>query len=326
MARRSWDGVPAQLPALVAAGRALALAGGLAVLGVAGVAAQATPEGGIVASPAAGPCEAPEGTAEMAGMAASPMASPVGEEEGAEPIGTPVADDLADEVVAAAENFVNCWNEGNVEAVVALGTPNFTRVQHGVEAAEEAVAQLEAEGSLPPITILSTGDVSSYDDGRLSLDVEYLLGDHQYTSARLFMVEADGQLLLDEQDLQLPQPDVEASNVVGAGLADDESALALVGADEATGALSATLLPAVMLNVTNDGTEPRIVSVVRLADDMAGTPAAGPMPTDGEFVARVSVPAGDQIVVALLNLEPGSFAVGEVGGESVPLTITEPAA
>ena len=328
MSKRWGEGLPGSREALRAA-RALALAGGLAVLGVSGAAAQATPVGGgIAASPAAGPCEAPEGMAGMemaATPAASPDATPVTEEDGAVPVGTPVEDEgLIDDAVAAAENFVNCWNEGDVDAVLALGTANFVQTQYGIESPEEAAEALGAEGALPPITIIETGDVQTYEDGRASLDLDYLLGDHQYTAARWYMVEADGQLLIDEQELTLPQPDVDTITNIGLTFAEDEGALAYdQGADEAGGRTLA-LLPGIVLTVNNAaGTESRFVSVVRLDEAPAGTPEPGPLP-EGEFVAAFAVPAGDNADVALVNLEPGSYAVGEMGGDSVPLTITEP--
>jgi hypothetical protein len=330
MSRRLGERAPARgatLGAAIRSARALVLAGGLALLGVAGAAAQATPEGGVMASPAAGPCEAPEGMAGMeATPAASPMATPEGGDEGALPVGTPADDQaLIDEAVAAAENLANCWNAGDLEAVVGLVTPNLLQTKFGVADAEEAAAALGGM-DLPAYSILSVGDAQTYDDGRASLDLDYLLGDHQYTAARWYMVEADGQLLIDAEELRFPQPDVEASSVIGVAFADDESPAAFVQEADEAGARSVPFLPAIILNVDNSaGTEQRILSVVRLAEGTEGTPAAGAFPEDAEeFVAQVSVPAGDQVDVALVDLEVGSFAIGEVGGESVPLTITEP--
>jgi len=299
------------------------LAGVFALIGVGGVGAQATPvaDSGIAADPAAGPCEAPEG---MPQIAASPAASPVADD--AAPVATPVDDEaLIDDAVAAAENLANCWNAGDLEAVLGLVTPNLLQTKFGVADAEEAADVLGGMESLPPYTILEVGEVQTYDDGRASLDFDYLLGEYQYTAARWYMVEADGALLIDEEELLPPQPDVEESTVVGVAFADDESPVAFVqGADEETGGREVALLPALILNVDNTaGTERRFLSVVQVVDEEA-TPAAGELP-EGEFVAQISLAAGDQADVALVNLQPGNYAVGEPGGESVPLTITEPA-
>jgi len=315
-----------------AAARAFALAGALALVGAAGAAAQATPEAGLTADPTTGPCETPTGMApaEMASPAASPMATPA---EGAataaeEPEPTPVDDQATiDAAVAAAENFIHCWNEGNAEAVVALGTLNYLQTQYGIDSVDEAVEALGAEGALPPITLLETGEVNTYDDGRASLDLVYLLGDHQYTAARWYMVEADGELFIDEQTLRLPQPDVEASTVLGVTFADDATAVSFDQGTNDAGNREVAQLPAVILSMTNLGTQPRMLSVVQLedaAEESAATPVTGELPT-GEFVALVTVPVGAQEDVALVNLDQGIYAVGEMGGPFVLLSITEPA-
>jgi hypothetical protein len=317
MSRRSGNGPVGAIGRSVAAG---ALAGMVALVGVAGVGAQATPVAtGIEASPAAGPCEAPEGTPQIA---ASPVASPVAAD--AAPAATPVDDEaLIDDAVAAAENLANCWNAGDLDAVLGLVTPNLLQTKFGVADAEEAADVLGGMEELPPYTILEVGDVQAYDDGRASLDLDYLLGDHQYTAARWYMVEADGQLLIDEEELLLPQPDVEASSVIGVLFADDESPVAFgEGADEETGGREVALLPAIVLNADNTaGTERRFLSVVQVLDESA-TPTAGELP-EGEFVAQIGLAPGDQADVALVNLQPGTYAIGEPGGESIPLTITE---
>lgn len=318
MSRRVGDGMVGAVGRSVGAA---ALTGVMALAGVAGAGAQATPVGGIAATPASGECEAPEGTPDMAAMA-SPMASPAAGE--AAPAATPVGDEATIEAAtAAAENLANCWNAGDLDAVLGLVTPNLLQTKFGVADAEEAAEVLGGMETLPAYAIIDTGDVQTYEDGRASLDFEYLLGEHQYTAARWYMVEANGRLLIDEEELLLPQPDVEASSVIGVAFADDESPVAYgQGADEETGGRAVPLLPAIILNADNSaGTERRFLSVVRVPEDEAGTPVTE-LP-EGDFVAQISLAAGDQADVALVNLEPGEYAIGEPGGPSVPLTITE---
>lgn len=322
MSRSSENGFPvdgATITALARAARALTLAAGLALIGVVGAGAQATPSAGLMASPAAGPCQAPNGSA--AAPAASPMASPVSPAEATAPAGTPVSDQtLIDEAVAAATNVANCWNAGEVDAIVGLVTPHLLQTRFGAADADQG-RQLLGSMQLPPIAVISTGDVQTYDDGRASLDFVYMLGDHQYTNARWYMVDTGNGLLIDEEQLLTPNPDVEASTVLGVSFAADDSAAAFdQGADETTGGREVTVLPAIILHGTNNGTKTRFLSVVHEADGAAGTPAAGAMP-HGEFVAQFAIAPGDQADVALVNLEPGTYAVGEEGGDSVPLTI-----
>ncbi len=315
--------------------RAVALAGTLALVGAGGAGAQATPEAGIVASPTTGSCEAPDQMASTDAGMASPMASPVASEDAAAapeaPMPTPVEDEATVEsAVAAAENFIYCWNAEDADAVVALGTANYLRTQYGIESLEQAAGALSQEGALPPITLLETGDVNVYNDGRASLDLVYLLGNHQYTAARWFMTEVDGELLIDEQTLRLPQPDVEASSVIGVTFADDGTPIAFGQGVNEAGNRETPLRPAIILPVTNDGAEPRSLSVVQVAGsaaDAAATPVAGSMP-EGDFVAAFGIAPGGQSDVALLDLEVGTYAVGEMGGAdgAVLLQVTEPEA
>ncbi|MDQ3779506.1 MAG: hypothetical protein M3354_03015 [Chloroflexota bacterium] len=323
MSLRSVDmngDAPGVRGAAMRSARALIVAGGLVALSIAGASAQATPESGSMATPADGPCEAPAGMTDMA----SPMASPEADDAEA-PVGTPVEDQaVIDQAVAAAENLANCWNAGDLEAVLGLVTPNLLQTKFGVASADEAATALSSM-ELPLYAIVSTGDVQTYDDGRASLDLDYMLGDHQFSSARWYMVDAGGQLLIDEEEFRLPQPDVEASSVIGLAFESDDSAIVHGVPDAETGGREVPAIEGIILNLANAGTENRILTVVRLGDDETASPVAGPLPM-GDFVAMVHVPGGGQTDVALLNLEPGNYAVGEMGGDSVPLTITEAAA
>ena len=323
MSLRSVDlngDAPGVRGAAMRSARALIVAGGLVALSIAGASAQATPESGSMATPADGPCDVPAGMADMA----SPMASPEADDAEA-PVGTPVDDPaVIDQAVAAAENLANCWNAGDLEAVLGLVTPNLLQTKFGVASADEAATALSSM-ELPLYAIVSTGDVQTYDDGRASLDLDYMLGDHQFSSARWYMVDAGGQLLIDEEEFRLPQPDVEASSVIGLAFESDDSAIVHGVPDAETGGREVPAIEGIILNVANAGTENRILTVVRLGDDETASPVAGPLPM-GDFVAMVHVSGGGQTDVALLNLEPGNYAVGEMGGDSVPLTITEVAA
>jgi len=160
----------------------LALGGVLALAGVAGVFAQGTPEtgAGMMASPASGDCIAPD--ADTTGLA-SPAA------DAADAMATPGDTALLDEAVAAATNLAICWNAGDLTGVLASVTPNLLQTKFNVAdaaEAEEALAGME----LPPYSILEVGEVNTYDDGRASLDIIYLLGDYQYVDARWYMVRA----------------------------------------------------------------------------------------------------------------------------------------
>ena len=326
MSRRSGDGPPARRMGAGWAGvlaLSLLLAVVLAFGRVSGVGAQATPEAGTMASPAAGPCEAPDGTV---GMAASPMASPVAEAtpvaDAAAPVGTPVDDQaLADEVMSAVENFINCWNAGDLGAAFALATPNLLQAQLGVADAAQAEASL-ADVELPLFTILEAGDVQSHDDGRVSSHVVYMLGEHQYSDSRWYFVRAGDHLLLDEVQQLRPQPEGDTA-VVSFSVADDATPVAFDQFSEIP------TTDVVILYGVNNGAERHIFTVVRLPEGMTGTPEPGAMPpTDAEFVGRISLGPGEQQELALVNLPPGTYVLFDIAveGSAATLTVTEPAA
>ncbi len=311
----------------------VALVGVLALVGSrAGVAgAQLTPPAGSpVASPAAGPCEAPEGTpAATEGMAAEQVeGTPLA---GAVPEGTPVENAMADEAIAAAENFVNCWNAGEFEAALALVTPTFVEQRLNVDSPDEALELLEEEDQ-PQFTILARGNVLSYDDGRTSVDIIYLFGEHQYVEARWFMVTADEQLLIDQEAMLPPRPEGETSAVISFSIAED--AEAGTTADENPVAFDQTseltVADIVTLHGVNNGEERHIFTLVQFGDDPTmGTPAADEFdPTQGEFVGQLSLAGGEQGDMVLLSLQPGVYVLYDpaVEGSVAPLTIVEPAA
>ena len=338
MSRRSGDGMPvgrAGVPPVILAALALVLTGALAFVGVAPTGAQGTPEASPMASPAAGPCEAPEdGTT---AIVATPMASPVADEgtpeaEATEPIGTPVEDDVAEDAVAAVENFANCWNAGDLDAVLALVTPNLIQTKFGAASADEARTALQDLGELPQYTVLSTGDVQSYDDGRVSVDVEYMLGQYQYVDARWFLVEAGDQLLIDEEELLPPMPEGDTT-AVGVLVSEDdpttadvdETGLALTGGD------AQPPFPVVIFQALSTTPALHVLTIFRLAEGTEATPVTG-TPAGGEFVGQIATTPGDPatrsaVDIALLNLEPGAYAVVDLaGGFSVVFTVSEPAA
>jgi len=306
--------------ALALKAMALAFAGSLAIGGFAsGVSAQATPAG--MASPASGECVASDATAPAAdtAMEGTPEAAPAG---------TPVTDQaVTDAAVAAAENFANCWNAGDLESVLTLVTPNLLASKFLAASPEDAAAALEGMGELPAYSIVSAENVQTYDDGRASLDIVYMLGDYQLVNARWYMVMVDDALLIDAEELMLPQPEGDAEVVSFTFAADGGDVAFDQGVDEETGVRAATLLPAVILHATNADAAPRMAMVVRVPEAMAGTPvAADNLPADAEFVAAVTVGAGDQVDIALVGLSAGDYALYEAGGAVAPFNLAEPEA
>lgn len=288
--------------------RGLALAGMLGAATVGGVVAQdATPDAMAVAC-------TPAAATEMIAAEASP-ASDAAAETGA---ATPASEEVAGRAQAAGENFVACWNSGDLGATLGLVTPNLLQTSFGVAdamAAEAALPQLD----LGPITLLEVGEASTYDDGRASIDVGYARGDHQHVDARWFLVERDGQLLIDEE--QLRPVDVEGDKAfISFSVADDATPLVF---DQSTEVASP---PVLVLTAINNGAERHVFFVVALPAG-EGTPMAGDLMDAGDAIGAVSVAPGDREDVALVALPIGSYAVVDpaVEGSAASMSVVAPA-
>jgi hypothetical protein len=288
--------------------RAGALAGAVGLAGLSGVAAQeATPEMGMMA----GECR-PAAATEMIAAEATPAADAVAEMGAA----TPASAEIAGRAQAAVENFVACWNAGDLGATLGLVTPNLLQTSFGVADAMAAEAALPELG-LGPITLQEVGDVSVYDDGRASIDVGYQRGDFQHVDARWFMVERDGQLLIDQE--QLLPIDVEGDKAfVSFSVADDASPVVL---DQST---EVAAIPVLVLQAINNGAERHVFFVYPAAGDGA-TPAAG---GGAGAIGVVSVAPGEREEIALADLPAGAYDIVDpaVDGSTVTLTVTEPSA
>jgi hypothetical protein len=293
--------------------RGLALAGviGAASLSGALAAQDATPDQGMMA----GECQ-PAAATEMIAAEATPAAD--GDAEAA--AATPASEEIAGRAQAAVENFVACWNSGDLGATLGLVTPNLLQTSFGVADAMAAEAALP-ELDLGPITVLEVGEASTYDDGRASIDVAYRRGDHQHVDARWFMVERDGQLLIDEEQL-LPL-DVEGDKAfISFSIADDATALVF---DQSTEVVSP---PVLVLTAINNGAERHVFFVVAQPEAESGaTPAADAIAAPGNVIGVVSVAPGEREEMALVDLPVGGYAVIDpaVDGSMAAMSVVAPA-
>ncbi len=293
---------------------------------VSGVAAQddvASP----VASPTTGDCVANEG--EPPAMTAA-AATPAADEEVTEPAATPVEGDAADAAIAAVANYVHCYNAGDFETVLTLVTDHFIETELGVadrDEATEMAGEMNPEDT-PQITLLSTDNVQSYEDDRMSVDVVYLLGEHQYVDSTIFLVmNDDDELFLDRESYNLPQPEGD-STVVGVSIADDTTPLAFdQAADEETGNRTITPFEVINIFVTNSGTEHHSVLVLRTEAGAVATPVAeGGVPAGEEFVGQLMLDPGEQATMALLNLPEGEYVIFDPAVENSAVILAVAAA
>lgn len=290
--------------------RAVLTAQALLVAAAVGLGAGFAPTVAQEASPAAmpvGECVPPPAmaTAGAEGGMATPRAA-------ADLVATPASVEVADRAVAAVANFVACWNAGDLGAALALVTPNLLQTSFGLADAQAAEAALP-ELDLGPITLLAAGDVATYEDGRAAVDVSYRRGDYQYVDARWFLVERDGELQIDQEQLLPPRPEGDQA-VVGFTLTDE----APVAFDQTT---EIAAPPVLVVSGSNTGADPAIVHLLQLPA-MAGTPMPGEVPADGKVIGFVAIAPGEREDVALVGLPAGTYAVVEPAAAGSVATLT----
>lgn len=273
----------------------------------AGVMAQLEPVASPAASPTTGECTPPSGEVDLVGTPAA-AGTP-------EPLtGTPVSASEEEAVLAAAQNFVSCYNAGDFETLAQLVTPNLLLDLIGIEDPSTAVEMLEVM-DLPPITLLGVGEVESFDDGRVGLDVQYLLGEYQVVSATHYFVEEDGVYLLDEEAYEAPR--IEGDSVlIGVSVSDETDSFAFdQGADELG---NRTIPPMDIINVfgTNGSSNQQIFEMYALIGGSEATPVSEGLPDSAELVGRLSLAPGEAATMALVDLPVGAYGLliaGETG-------------
>ena len=299
---------------VAATARALTLAAGLALTGVAGAVAQES-------TPAAmgGECVAPEMAAmDTTAAAASPAASPT---DDAALAGMPADEALAAEAIAAVENFTACFNAGDIAAGLSLTTPAYLMDLFGTDDVEELVTAFGMT-EVPRTEILEIGNVMTYDDGRVSVEAEYMSGDYQYIRSNLFLVQSGDTLLVDDEDY-LPATSDGDATIISYTIADDTAPLAF---DQS---MASPEFPVVILYGANNGAERHSVALLRLPDEAAGTPLAE-LPAEqvmgAEFIGTVNIDAGEREELVLVGLPVGSYLLVDllVPDSAAELTITEP--
>lgn len=293
--------LPTRARRAVLTAQGLALGGAMTLAAVFG--ASAAQE--AACAPMAGPME----SAMQAAAAGTPVADLVG---------TPAAEDVTAAATAVVENFVACWNSGDLGGTLSLVTPNLLQTKFGVADAQAAEAALP-ELDLGPITPLEIGAVNTYDDGRVSIDVGYQVGDFAHVDGRWFLVEGEGGWLIDQEHL-LP-PDVEGDKAfVSFSIADDASPVAF---DQRS---DIAPIPVLVLHGINNGEERHVFHVVDLPD-MEGTPMPGDLPEGGKVIGLLSIAPGDQEDLALVGLAEGVYAVVDpaVEGSVATISVATPA-
>ncbi|MEA2586286.1 MAG: hypothetical protein QOF33_4371 [Thermomicrobiales bacterium] len=309
MSRRpSRHGVYGSVPAarwLAVAIAVLALLAGGFVQSATVRAQDGTPD----ASPIAAECDAPDlppgtPTPQMDG---SPEAEPEGtdEDEATPEAGTPADEATAAAITEAVENYLACFNTGDPADYIALETENYWLNEYGSANPYDALA--DEEGA-PPFTakLVSITNPMTYDDGRVSAEIEVILGDHWFLHEIMYFVEDGEYWKLDEEVELAPEPEGDTA-VVGVALGSPENEYSIVPNTE-----TVTQSPVLIFHATNGGQEAHELLVLKLPE------GADPMGLlDGtlgfdqiEFVGGVfDIEPGGAQDLALVDLEPGTYTL-----------------
>lgn len=313
-------------------GRLVALMLALGLFASAGFMPVTAQDASPVASPDAVACVSPglpPGTpTPMDEMGSMEMGTPVGEteemgtpmavEEAEEDVtGTPADDATAATIIAAVENYVACYNEGQATGdpslYVGLESNNYLTSQ-GYANPYDRVAE-EMGSPFPVVTLLGTANPMVWDDGRVSADAELMLGDHWYNHWRIFLVEEDGTWKWDQEASLPPTPDADFVAVNAINITETT--------DEATGQLTYSFVSfsgswdfpateAIVFNFTNSGEELHEAVVAQLpegADPMGLLDGSVPFDQVKLYGAVFDIPPGGSADLTFLDLPVGTYTM-----------------
>jgi len=247
----------------------------------------------------------PEATPEtMAGM---DMATPVpAEEADTEDEGTPADEATTAAATAAAENLIACINGGDYESGVALMTENFLMETFGTSSTTEAVQNLTGQTFENP----QIGDVKTYDDGTVSVEVSYKQGEYQIVGDVWYLVQDGEYWKIDGLGTFTPPFEGDAA-VVGVNLTsttgDDGAITYAITPNTGTVAQPEVLV----LHGINADTVDHEIVVLKLPDgaDPAGL-LDGTIPdSDVEFLGQISLEAGQEGDLVLEGIPAGVYTL-----------------
>jgi hypothetical protein len=322
---------------------ALRLAAMTLALGIfagAGLAPASAQDASPMASPAAIACDSPglpPGTPtpmdDMAGMdmgspeameMASPeamegveMASPEAAAAEEDVTGAPADEATAATIIAAVENYVACYNEGQASGdpglYVALESTNYIENQ-GYATRYDRVAD-ELESPFKTAELLNIGNAMTWDDGRVSADVQLLIGPYWFNEWRIFLADEDGTWLYDEETNLPPQPDVESVAVNGLNITEttDEASGEITYAFESySGSWDFTQSEAMIFNITNSGEELHEAIVMQLpegADPMGLLDGSVAFEDVAIYGVVFDIPPGGSADLTFLDLPVGTYTM-----------------
>jgi hypothetical protein len=236
--------------------------------------------------------------------AATPEASPAGEAAPVdEAVGTPADDATVEAVDAFFANFAAC--AGNPDALATLVTANFVNTNGGYASVEDALADDFFSEGVP--TGIEVGDVTSFADGSIGVELTYQQGPYQIASEVWTLVQENGEWKLDSLSSG-DTPEIDGDTVaVGVNLNEIEGGYEVVPNTASVVATDVLILQAIN---TSTNTEPHELAVLQLPEGV--TPEdifAGDVPEeDVTFIGGVFVPEpGESTDLVLVDLPPGIY-------------------
>jgi len=234
---------------------------------------------------------------------------------------TPAAD--SSECFTASADAASV-DEGTPEAPAA--TPvDATAADAAVAAATAASECLSTSGELPLSNFAAdAASVATYDDGRTSIDVTYMLGEYQYVAATWWLAGAD--LALEAEDLGGLAPEGD-SVIISAAVADDAAPITFEQRSEVT---ESEVLTLHLKNLTGTvDAHYDLYSVPTPVDtgtplaegEVAATPTADEAMT-GEQVGTIIVGAGAEEDMHLVGLPAGTYVLVNPNVEGSVATLT----
>lgn len=217
-------------------------------------------------------------------------------------------------------------DDGTPEAAPAATPVDATGADAVVAAATAASECLSGTSELPLSNFAADAEsVATYDDGRTSISVTYMLGKYQYVAATWWFAGADLALEAEVLDGLAPEGD---TVIKSASVAAEATTVSFGQGGNVTES------EVITIHINNTaGTEDSHYDLYMIpAVEGAATPAAGEVaatPTSdeatasGELVGTLVVPAGGEEDLYLLSLPAGTYALvdANVAGSIATLTV-----
>jgi hypothetical protein len=267
------------------------------------------------ASPEASPmveCVPGEMSTEAIASPAADMASPVAEEEAAAPVGTPADEATIEAATAAVNNIVAC--AADPASIATLATANLVNAFGGYSSVEEAMADdfftdIPFAGGVEVI-----GNVVTYDDGSVGIDVQYMQSQYQLAAEEWNLVDEGGVWKLNGITSIRAEVDGDTAVVSVALLENEDGTYSATPAAPSGPQTEVLVFQAINGDVSGAGAnvEPHELVVFQLpegADPMGLLDGSIPE-EDAPFVGFVVVPnPGDRADMTLIGLPVGTYAL-----------------